>query len=490
MTTVNKMKKSNSSRAINGISNQSIATISVGIVEIVFFSIISRLLTKEDFGYYAAISAIVAVLGSFSETGIGSAVIQRKEIEKKYIDNAFTLSLLFGVTISFILMILSGLFSNVFVDDSVTLPLMLMSTTLLFHCMTSVNTSIMYRRLEFLRIGIITLLSSVISSVIAIVLALEGFGVYSIVAKSVLFSALCWVFSLYFCNTHFSIRIDKSIAYTILNYSGWLMASVVFRNISQQIDKIMMPRLLSVNALGAYNRPKEFVSQISSRINGIFDTALFPILSSIQDEKDRLENSFLKSLYFLNLFSLVLCMEFCFNSKLLIYIFLGEEWLSLEKVFIIISLSIIFNIDGRLADCYLRSLALTKQQFYFRVIETVLKMGGTVIGSQWDIVGVVIAITTIDVIMKIFKLMYVSYKLQVDISVMIKNLFSSWRISLTMIPLCLISILIMPDTMTGCVFLQCFYILLCFILFVLTPNLIGEKYHKEFLVPLIEKIKK
>lgn len=471
-------KKSNSEKAIIGISNQTIATISVGVVEIVFFSIMSRLLTKEDFGYYAAISAIVVIFGSFSETGIGSAIIQRKNIDNKFIDNAFTLSLIFGISISTILMVFSGFFSILIVDESIRIPLLLMSTTLFFHCMTSVNTSIMYRRLEFLKIGIITLVSSLISSVIAVGLALGGYGVYSIVVKSVLFSALCWLISFYYCKTRFSIRIDKPIVSTIANYSGWLMASVVFRNLSQQIDKLLMPKLLSVNALGAYNRPKDFVSQISSRINGIFDTALFPILSSIQDEKERLEQSFLKSLYYLNLFSLVLCLEFCINSKLLIRVFLGEEWLSLETIFIIASISIVFNIDGRLADCYLRSLALTKQQFYFRVFETAMKVGGTVIGSHWGVIGVVCAITIIDIFIKVLKLIYVSVKLQVDVFVMLQEIISSWRFSLVLIPLCIFVLWIIPETVFWHIVLQFFFVILCITLFLFYPKLVGDKYSK------------
>ena len=89
-------KKSNSQKIIKGISSQTIVTIVLGVVEIVSFSIMSRLLTKSDFGYYAAVTAIVAIFACFSDAGFGSAIIQRKDITKRFIDNAFTLSLIFG----------------------------------------------------------------------------------------------------------------------------------------------------------------------------------------------------------------------------------------------------------------------------------------------------------------------------------------------------------------------------------------------------------
>ena len=93
-------QESNTSKAIKGMSSQTLVTIVLGVVEIVAFSIMSRLLTQEDFGYYAAITAVTVVFASFSETGIGAAIIQRKEINQRYIDNAFTLSFIFGAIIS------------------------------------------------------------------------------------------------------------------------------------------------------------------------------------------------------------------------------------------------------------------------------------------------------------------------------------------------------------------------------------------------------
>ena len=84
-------------------SSQTLVTIVLGVIEVASFSIMSRLLTQEDFGYYAAITAITAVFASFSETGIGSAIVQQKELTKRFIDNAFTICLLFGTFISLLL---------------------------------------------------------------------------------------------------------------------------------------------------------------------------------------------------------------------------------------------------------------------------------------------------------------------------------------------------------------------------------------------------
>ena len=124
-------KESNTSKALKGMSSQTLVTIMIAVVELVSFSIMSRLLTKEDFGYYAAVTAILAVFKSLSETGIGSAIIQRKNPDARYINNSFTISLFFGLFLMAFLCALARPIAVMVVDETLTIPLLIMSVTLL-----------------------------------------------------------------------------------------------------------------------------------------------------------------------------------------------------------------------------------------------------------------------------------------------------------------------------------------------------------------------
>jgi len=471
-------------------SSQTLVTIILGIVEIVSFSIMSRLLTQEDFGYYAAITAITTIFASFSETGIGSAVIQKKNLTKGFINNAFTISLIFGIFISLLLFSLAKPLARSVADVSMTVPLMLMSITLLLNCLTSVNISLMQRKLQFLRVGLINLIALVITTIIAIILAYNGYGYYAIIAKAVLTSIITWVLSLFLCKTHFGIELDRVTFKQIFSFSGWLMASVLFRNLAHQVDRLLMPRLLSVSALGSYNRPKEFIEQISSKLNGIFDTALFPVLSSIQDNKSALRSSFLRSLSLINTFSLFLTTLFIFNSGLIIRIFLGSQWIELRPVMIALAGTLLFNIDGRLADCYLRSLAMTKQQFYFRIFETVLKIIGIVIGYKWGIMGIAISVVVTNSIAKVIKIIYVGEKIDINPSQSSLTIIKSWMFSVILIPICITALFILPNTVCGDVVMTSIYIILTGVLFILFPNIVSKTYKEEIYDRIMSVLKK
>lgn len=482
--TTDKKYTSNTSKVVKGISSQAIVTLVLGLVEIVSFSIMSRLLTKEDFGYYAAITAITAVFSTFSETGIGAAIVQQKELSQRYINNAFTLSLFFGSFISIILFALSGPLARSVADESMKMPLMLISGTLLLHCLTSVNNSIMHRKLQFLRMGLINLISLVITTGVGIWLAYKGYGYYAILTKAILSSVLTYIISLFLCNTRFGFAIDGETFKKIFSFTGWLMASSLFRNLAHQVDRLMMPRLLSVSALGAYNRPKEFIEHTSTKLNSIFDTALFPVLSSIQDNQSAFRSAFRRSLFLMNMFALLLTMAFAFNNGLLIRVFFGEQWINLQNLMIAVSCTLLFNLDGRLADCYLRSLGMTKQQFYFRIFEFVLKTVGILIGFKWEIMGVAFSVIVTNFIAKIVKIIYIGNKLDIRPLQVVGIIMSSWRYAIIMLPICLVFYILLPGTLNGDVIMAIVFIVSAAIVFIFMPHFVGKQYEEEVFIKI------
>ena len=481
------MEASNTQKVIRGISSQSLVTLLLGVVEIVSFSIMSRLLTQEDFGYYAAITAITTVFASFSETGIGAALIQRQSINKRFIDNAFTLSLVFGLLISSLLVVLAKPLSSTVLDQSLRTPLMLMSVTLLCHCISSINISLLQRDLRFLSVGFINLVSQVITTIVAIVLAIKGFGYFSILTKAILQSVLVLVFSFFAVRIKYSLALNKDMVISIFGFSGWLMASVFFRNFAQQIDRLLMGRLLSVSALGEYNRPKEFINQVSSKLNGIFDTALFPVLSGIQDNKRSMVNAYILSFYYMNVFAMLLTLLFVFNHELIIRIFLGEQWMNIRVLFVILSFALVFNIDGRLSDCYFRSLGLTKQQFVFRVLELVIKSIAVIVGAKWRLIGVALAVVFANLIMIVLKTLFISNRVGVLPVELFSVILDSWKFAVFEIPVMLLAYFLLPHNWWGSIALLLVFIACTCLLFIVFPDLVGVRYKKGAYAHVIMK---
>lgn len=418
---------------LKGVSIQSIITLLMGALELVVFAVMSRLLSKAEFGYYAAIVGILAIFTSITEAGFGAAIIQRNNAKQNYINTAFSLCWISGIIGTIVLFLSAPFIARTIADDTITNPLRIMSLNVFLACSASVGKSLLIKDLRFKTYGTYEFCSYFISSALGITLALLGFGLYSIVSISV--SNLLLINIILYTKSVQLPRfaIDRSEVKNIFSFGGWLTLSVIVNMITQQLDKLLLPKWLSVEALGAYNRPAGFINTFTGKINGIFDTVLFPMLSSIQNEGSKVSSVLLQAVSILNSFSVTLFCVFFFNASLIISIFFGADWLSLIGVFQIISIYIIFNIDNRLVDCFFRSLGLVKLGFYLRLLSAFLTLGCIYFGCRLGIKGIAAAIVSANFITVFIKLTALSIKTRTSFGHLIKSFLLSLKASLPLI---------------------------------------------------------
>lgn len=464
-------------KAIKGLSAQTIVTIVMGVVEIVTFSIMSRLLTETDFGYYSAMVAIATIFSSLSDTGIGSAIVQRKNLDAKFINVAFTASFFVGIILAGLLCISSGILAEGVADSTMQKPLILFSMTLLFTCISSVDISLLQRELKFISIGGIRLIASVLSTICAVILAIKGFGYYAILAKTIINALLIALLAKIVSKSKYIFAFDLGVLKQLFGFSGWLMLSAFFRNIAGQIDRLLMSSLFSVSILGLYSRPKDFITSLSDKVNGIFDSVLFPVFSGIQDERERLKNSYMYSLFFLNLTGLMLALLLFFNSELIIRLFFGEKWLHQNTLFLLLSFTPICQINGRISDIFLRTLGMTKQQFYFRVFQmiviTACVFGGAKVGGIYGVaIGYMLGYSTI----VIAKMITLSRKTGFSFWDSCMSILESYRIMIVMVPLYVLTQFLLPESLSGNIIKALVFFIVTGVCFLLVPITVGSLY--------------
>lgn len=487
-------EQSNTNKVLKSVSTQTLITILTAVIEVVGFSIMSRLLTKQDFGYYAAVTAVSAVFAAFSDAGIGSAIVQRKDLNQKYIDNAFTLCLLFGVFGSTLLVFCSGPVARYVADETMQVPLMLVAITLLTGTLSSISFSIMQRKLQFLRMGVIRISALIFTTIVSIILAIKGYGYYAIIAKVVLYSIITLIVSYIAARTNYHLSFDFKVYKEIFGFGGWLMASSFFRKIAEQIDRLMMSSLFNVTTLGMYSRPKEFINSMTGRLCDIFDSTLFPTLSSIQDEDERIKKSYQSTLYYLNIIGLMITFVFVYNSELIIRIFLGAEWMNVNTLFLILSLSGVCMINGSIGDIYLRSLAFTKQQFFLRILQAVASIVFILFAAQWGILAVAVAYILAYGIVVMVKMCFISSRIHYSLKDSLYDIFKSYQIAFIYLPLYLFLFYLLPNTVGFNILKLCIFILLSVLVFFVFPDLVGSKYkneiHNKLLFFLKQKVMK
>lgn len=466
-----------SSKVFKGAASQTIVAGILGVLGLAYFSIMSRLLTKEDFGYYAIITGITGILTEISNAGLGSAIIQKKDPGKKFIYTAFSLSFIIGFSAFVLLFTLSSALSRLLVGDLfLSVPLKIISITLLLSSLNSIGRALLMRKLKFMRYGLYEIGAFFLSSLVGIGLALMGKGVFAIIIAVVL-NQFVILFVLYStAELRPCLFLDRNYIREIISYGGWLTGCGIVRSLYNQFDKLITTRWLPVASLGAYNRPSYFVNEVGGKIFGVFDVVLFPVLSNIQDDKKKIAAAFEKSSSLLLQLSLFLASSMILASDCLIEIFFGNSWLELKPIFQILSLVLFFESFNRLTDSFFRSLGIVKKYFFVRVLVCVVSAICIILGCQFDIMGLAIGYGVSRICENIIKAVSISPYIRVDYIKMVKKFIRD-----NFIPLLLFAVLyFLPfQGMLYSLIVTLGYLCALAVLGFLFPHIYGELFYSQ-----------
>lgn len=404
-------------KVFNGVKSQTLVVVLLGVIDLAYFSAMSRLLTKAEFGLYAIAIAVTSILQEITSAGLGAAIIQKKDPSDSFISTAFSLSLILCSFSTLLLVLLSGQLSRLLTGaDTLTYPLIILAFTMFFSIVNGIGKALYMRELRFLHFGAVQLTAIGLANLAGVCLAYfyPGYGIYAISIAMLLNSLFLFGYLYAVRLVHIPLAISRCYIREIVSYGGWLTASGIVRSIYEQVDKLVTVRFLTVTQLGAYNRPAGFLASVSGQVNGIFDTILFPILSNIQDNDEKIGRAYQKSTETVIVGAVFFSILVILGSNIIIRIFLGEEWLSLQPVFHVIAVSVVFLFYGRIGDSFFRSLGIVKSYFFVRVIVCCSSVVLIMAGCHYGILGLAFAVLLSRMVDNLVKMLFLRRKIAIS----------------------------------------------------------------------------
>ena len=135
--------------------------------------------------------------------------------------------------------------------------------------------------------------------------------------------------------------------------------------------------------------------------------------------------------------------------------------------------------NGSLGDIFLRSLAFTKQQFLLRILQAIVSIVLILIASQWGVAAVATAYLIAYSIVVLVKMGVISQKIELGLKSALLVILKSYRIAIFYLPAYFLCIYILPNTV-GCNIIKLvIFLLITFVAFLLSPNMVGVKYKNE-----------
>lgn len=288
--------------------------------------VLARLLSPDDYGLIGIIAIFTAVCTTLINAGFNSALIRKKDCTDDDYNTVFICNLVLSILLYAVIFICSPLIADFFKRQELTELTRVASFAMVLGALAIVQQTRLTKLIDFKTQTKITMIASVCSGAMGVVMALMGFGVWALVAQQLAFQALRTVF-LFVYNKWLPTLHFNSVSFRELFGFGWkLMISSLLDTVWKELYQLVVGKFYSPATLGQYTRSTQFSQLFSSNLTSVIQRVTYPVLSNIQDDKDRMVSAY-RRIIKITMFITAICMLFLGAvSEPLLYCLIGPKW--------------------------------------------------------------------------------------------------------------------------------------------------------------------
>jgi teichuronic acid exporter len=313
-------------RTIRALSWSFLESIGLQGVRFVIGIILARILIPEQFGLIGMLTIFIAVAQTFLDSGFGAALIQKKEASITDRCSIFYFNIIIGLVAAGLLGLAAPWIAAFYNQPILTPITRVLSLIIVINSFGLIQDTILRKEIDFRTQTKVSLIANVLSGTIGVILAVAGFGVWSLVAQQVgvnLFRTIgLWVFNPWRPEMIFSLKSLREM----FKFGSRLLASGLLDRIFTNIYLVIIGKLFSAADLGFYTRARNLEELPSQTLSGMIGRVTFPVFSTIQDDAARLKRGFKKALKLLVLCNFPMMIGLAVIARPLVLVLLTEKW--------------------------------------------------------------------------------------------------------------------------------------------------------------------
>jgi O-antigen/teichoic acid export membrane protein len=352
-------------------------------------AVLGRLISPEEFGLVSMAAIAVEFSKMFTQMGVGPALVQRKELETRHLTTGFSLSLLMGLTFGGLLALGAPLLAMFFKMPGLTHVLRVISLIFLIDSLTLIGQALMQRSMKFKMLAAIDIASYIIGyGATGITLGYLGWGVWALVCALMAQATLQALLVVIFQPFPKKLGFDQQAFKELLHFGGGFTIARIGNYLAVQGDNMVVGKMLGSRELGIYGRAYQFMVMPANLFGSTLDSALFPAMSQVQDDKQRLGRAFLTGVGFIALVGIPLSVIMVLLAPEIVQVLLGPKWTAVTVPFQILACGLLFRMNYKICDTLVRAAGAVYQRALRQVAYAVLVLAGSYIGQFWGLNGV------------------------------------------------------------------------------------------------------
>lgn len=304
------------------------STVVRAIVQLAQIAVLARFLLPKDYGLMAMVAVVLSYATLFSDMGISTAFVQRQQINNQERSSLYWFSVVLGAGLMLLVMASSPLAANFFKEPKLVPLMILASTNFLVVSLGQQLRIDAEKGLNFRPVALIEIAASITGFCIAVLGALLGWGVYALVIASII-STWVSMFLSWGCLANGwrpEWRLNWNEIKWFAYFGGAMVVNNIVNHINTTVDILLGGRILGFTQLGLYSIPRNLTLQVQFMVNPIFTRIGFPLIASIQNDKEKVKQAYLRTMNMTASVNAPIYVAIGVFAPEIIFFLLGEKW--------------------------------------------------------------------------------------------------------------------------------------------------------------------
>jgi len=374
-----------------GLLYNGVARVVLQLLAMASMVVLARLLSAEDYGLYALVTAISAFAALFIDMGFAASVVQTRTLDEKFLATAFWANLAMAVGTAVLTAALAWPLSQWFHSPELFGLTIVSAFTMLLSC-NAVNVALLRRAMRFDIETSIAVAAAAASLVVTLGAAFLGAGAYSLVLGPVAERATNLLLSVWRVRWFPRHGPDRVSFDRMWSFGRGLTGFTFVNYWARNLDRFVIGRVLDVATLGYYNRAYNLMNLPASQISDVLSRIFFPAFSAMGNDLPRLRGAWLRVLRAAAMFGVPVGLAIVVSASTLVEALFGPGWEPVIPILQWFAGTIPFMVIGININPMYQALGQTGRQFRYGLVTAGLTIGFMLVGFfLGGVIGIAVA---------------------------------------------------------------------------------------------------
>ena len=382
-------------KVVSGVKWSTLSTIFLAVTALLKISVLARFLDKADFGLMAMVTFVMGFMNLFNDMGLTSAILHKQNITKKQYGSLYWLNMLVSIFMFCILWLITPLVSSFYNQPELKVLIPLLGLNLLISGIGRMFKSIEQKNLLFKQITVIDITAAIFSLGFAVYLAVQNYGVYSLIYSALLQYTLSNIFYLFLGLKKYGLAVHFRFSETkpFLKIGMYQVGGQVVNYFNRDLDILIIGKLFSPDILGGYSLAKQLVMRPMQILNPILSKVASPTLAKFQDNVENLKRNYLRLINIISSINTPAYLIVIIFAPWIVEILYGNGFENIVILVRILSVYMLIRSVNSPVGSLVIATGRTDIEFYWNIFTLLVTPICIYVGAQFGIIGAATGIT-------------------------------------------------------------------------------------------------